>query len=33
VPGTFEKKIADRMEWWAKLKAGEKARDPDDPGS
>jgi putative ATPase len=24
VPGSFEKKIADRMEWWAKLKAGEK---------
>ena len=32
VPGSFEKKIADRMEWWAKLKAGEKDRAPDDQG-
>jgi putative ATPase len=27
VPGSFEKKIADRMEWWASLKRGEKPRE------
>jgi putative ATPase len=27
VPGAFEKKIAERMEWWAKLKSGEKERE------
>jgi putative ATPase len=29
VPGTFghEKKIAERLEWWAKLKSGEEERE------
>jgi putative ATPase len=27
VPGSFEKKIAERMEWWASLKSGEKQRE------